>query len=110
PAAKAGGLGKPGASLARLDIEASGPLYIADVAGIIINGLVILLAGERREGDGPDQFFMMIAQDAKEVHHLPIDIVVGFDRGGAAIDKHRARAGERFTVMMARGQEREEPI
>jgi hypothetical protein len=52
----------------------------------------------------------VIAEDAKEVDYLAVEIVIGLDRGGRTVKEYGGRPGERFAVMMTGRQERKQPI
>ncbi len=79
PPPKRGRLRKAGARLARTDVEATRALQRLRACAALGHGQVKLLARERRELKRAGQLLRTLAQDAKEVDHVPIDVVIGLN-------------------------------
>lgn len=110
PTAKGCGLSKPGAGLTGFDIKPSCPLHITDTVCAAINRPVVLLAGKWRQGDGPNQLLVTITKNPKEVHHIAVYVVVSLNWCRLTIDENGTRPRERFAIMMALRQQRQQPI
>ena len=104
------GLGKPGSGLSRFDVKASGPFDIADAILGRVNRAIIFFSGKWRQRNGPDQFFVLVAQHAKKVDDLPVDVIVRFNRGWHPIEQHGPGSGKGLAIVMALWKQRKQPV
>ena len=100
PSAERGRLSQPRPHLPSADVETPGAFQRWKF-GIELASQGEFLSRERRQTDGLDQFVLLITQDAKEVHHFAVKIVVRFDRGRRAVQQDGRGPAKRLAVMMA---------
>jgi hypothetical protein len=65
-----------------------------------------LLPRERSEPKRFDEGLSLVPENTKEVHDVPINVIVRLYWRRISVQKNSSRATERLAVMMARRQER----
>lgn len=68
---------------------------------IAIHREIKLFAREWGERNGPRKFFVVIAQNAKEINYIAINVMISCHRRWIAIEQYSRRAAKRFPIGVA---------
>jgi hypothetical protein len=57
------------------------------VRTLLRNGSIELLPGKGRQSYSFDELVLLISEDAKEIHDLPVNIIVRLERRGLSVEQ-----------------------
>src|SRR5205807_962094 len=110
PAPQRRRLCEPGTDLSGSNEEPPSALEIRDRSIRCRTRIEKFFSREWGETDCFNKLILLLSKDAEKIHHLTIEIVIGFDCGWWPIQEDGGRAAKWLTIVVARWQQRQDPV